>query len=49
MRDVESGERFEVRAANVVNATGVWADQLRPQELHDEAELPRSARAGART
>jgi glycerol-3-phosphate dehydrogenase len=39
--DVESGERFDVRAANVVNATGVWADQLRPQELHDEAELPR--------
>ncbi len=37
----ESGERFEVRAANVVNATGVWADELRPQELHDEAELPR--------
>jgi glycerol-3-phosphate dehydrogenase len=35
------GEPFEVRAANVVNATGVWADQLRPQELHDEAELPR--------
>jgi glycerol-3-phosphate dehydrogenase len=29
-----------VRAANVVNATGVWADELRPQELHDEAELP---------
>ena len=40
-RDAESGERFEVRAANVVNATGVWADELRPQELHDEAELPR--------
>jgi glycerol-3-phosphate dehydrogenase len=39
--DVESGERFEVRAANVVNATGVWADELRPQELHEEAELPR--------
>jgi glycerol-3-phosphate dehydrogenase len=39
--DGESGERFEVRAANVVNATGVWADELRPQELHDEAELPR--------
>ena len=38
--DVESGERFDVRAANVVNATGVWADELRPQELHDEAELP---------
>ncbi len=39
--DVESGERFDVRAANVVNATGVWADQLRPNELHEEAELPR--------
>ena len=39
--DAESGERFDVRAANVVNATGVWADELRPQELHDEAELPR--------
>jgi glycerol-3-phosphate dehydrogenase len=39
--DVEGGEKFEVRAASVVNATGVWADELRPQELHDEAELPR--------
>ena len=39
--DGESGEGFEVRAANVINATGVWADELRPQELHDEAELPR--------
>jgi glycerol-3-phosphate dehydrogenase len=38
--DDETGERFEVRAENVVNATGVWADELRPQELHDEAELP---------
>jgi glycerol-3-phosphate dehydrogenase len=41
VRDVESGECFEVRAANVVNATGVWADQLRPNELREEAELPR--------
>jgi glycerol-3-phosphate dehydrogenase len=41
VRDAESGASFEVRAANVVNATGVWADELRPQELHDEAELPR--------
>jgi glycerol-3-phosphate dehydrogenase len=40
VRDEESGELFDVRAANVVNATGVWADELRPQELHDEAELP---------
>jgi glycerol-3-phosphate dehydrogenase len=39
--DGESGEAFEVRASNVINATGVWADELRPQELHDEAELPR--------
>jgi glycerol-3-phosphate dehydrogenase len=38
--DEENGERFDVRAANVVNATGVWADGLRPSELHDEAELP---------
>ena len=40
-RDMESGASLEVRAANVVNATGVWADELRPQELHQEAELPR--------
>jgi glycerol-3-phosphate dehydrogenase len=40
VRDLESGAEFEVRAPNVVNATGVWADQLRPQELHVEAELP---------
>jgi glycerol-3-phosphate dehydrogenase len=39
--DGESGAQFDVHAANVINATGVWADQLRPQELHDEAELPR--------
>lgn len=38
--DLESGESFQVRAANVINATGVWADELRPRELHDEAELP---------
>jgi glycerol-3-phosphate dehydrogenase len=38
--DVESGERFDVRAANVINATGVWADELRPEELHGETELP---------
>ncbi len=41
VRELESGGRFDVRAANVVNATGVWADQLRPRELHEEAELPR--------
>jgi glycerol-3-phosphate dehydrogenase len=41
VRDIESGASFDVRAANVVNATGVWADQLRPNELREEAELPR--------
>jgi glycerol-3-phosphate dehydrogenase len=40
VRDAVGGEEFEVRAANVVNATGVWADRLRPEELHDEAEVP---------
>ena len=29
-----------MRADNVVNATGVWADRLRPEELHYEAEVP---------
>ena len=27
---------------NVINATGVWADRIRPEELHYEAEVPRS-------
>jgi glycerol-3-phosphate dehydrogenase len=36
----ESGEEFWVRAANVINATGVWADRIRPEELHSEAEVP---------
>ena len=40
LRDVESGDELEVRATNVVNATGVWADRIRPSELHDEAEVP---------
>jgi glycerol-3-phosphate dehydrogenase len=39
-RDRETGAELEVRATTVVNATGVWADRLRPQELHDEAEVP---------
>jgi glycerol-3-phosphate dehydrogenase len=39
--DRESGAEFVIRADNVVNATGVWADQIRPEELHDEAEVPR--------
>jgi len=43
--DVEAAVSFEVRAANVVNATGVWADELVDHdravaEPHDETELP---------
>jgi glycerol-3-phosphate dehydrogenase len=40
VEDRETGERFEVRADNVINATGVWADRIRPEELHDAAEVP---------
>jgi glycerol-3-phosphate dehydrogenase len=42
-RDTESGGRFDVAADNVINATGVWADRIRPEEIHAEAELPRIA------
>ena len=41
--DGETGDRFEVRADNVVNATGVWADRIRPDEILDEEEVPRIA------
>ena len=30
--DAESGQRFELRARAVVNATGVWVDELRQQD-----------------
>ena len=40
VQDGEEGGRFTIRAANVVNATGVWADRIRPEELHDAAEVP---------
>ncbi|HEX3173518.1 MAG TPA: glycerol-3-phosphate dehydrogenase/oxidase [Solirubrobacterales bacterium] len=40
--EAESGERFEVEAENVVNATGVWADRIRP-ELLEEEDVPRIA------
>lgn len=35
-----SGERFEVEAENVVNATGVWADRIRPEVIEEE-DVPR--------
>jgi glycerol-3-phosphate dehydrogenase len=40
-RDELSGEELEVRADNVVNATGVWADRIRSDEVLDAAEVPR--------
>src|ERR1700760_2757502 len=43
VEDREGGEAFVIRAENVVNATGVWADHIRPDELHSEAELPHIA------
>ncbi len=51
-RDGESGEMLEIRAANVVNATGVWAEQLTAQSAAAgslEADPPNHADAdGAR-
>jgi len=40
LRDAETGDELELRAENVVNATGVWADRISPEELHSEAEAP---------
>ena len=40
VHDGEAGGAFAIRAENVVNATGVWADRIRPDELHSEAEVP---------
>jgi glycerol-3-phosphate dehydrogenase len=42
-RCTESGDEIEIRAANVINATGVWADRIRPEEILDETEVPRIA------
>jgi glycerol-3-phosphate dehydrogenase len=41
VRDTSGGGEFELTAANVINATGVWADRLRPEELYGEEEMPR--------
>jgi glycerol-3-phosphate dehydrogenase len=41
--EAESGEKLELYATNVVNATGVWADRLRPDEILTEEEIPRIA------
>jgi glycerol-3-phosphate dehydrogenase len=39
--EAESGERFEVEAESVVNATGVFADGIRPEEILEEEDVPR--------
>ena len=39
----DAASAFEIEADNVINATGVWADRIRPEEIHDEAEVPRIA------
>ncbi|MGH2896924.1 MAG: glycerol-3-phosphate dehydrogenase/oxidase, partial [Solirubrobacteraceae bacterium] len=43
VQDREGGAAFAIRAENVVNATGVWADRIRPDELHSEVEMPQIA------
>jgi glycerol-3-phosphate dehydrogenase len=40
-KEAETGRRIEVRADNVVNATGIWADRIRPHELLTEEEIPK--------
>jgi len=39
--EAESGERMEVGADSVINATGVWADRIRPEEVVEEEDAPR--------
>jgi len=41
--DEVSGERIVVEADNVVNATGVWADRIRPGEIEREEDVPKIA------
>jgi glycerol-3-phosphate dehydrogenase len=39
--EADSGERIEVEAENVINATGVFADRIRPEETIEEEDVPR--------
>jgi glycerol-3-phosphate dehydrogenase len=41
VRDALGGGEFQLKASNVINAAGVWADRLRPDELYGEEEVPR--------
>ncbi len=40
-RDRETGAEFVIRADNVINATGAWADRIRPGKLAPEGDVPR--------
>jgi glycerol-3-phosphate dehydrogenase len=39
-RDGVGGTELEVRGETVVNATGVWADRISPDEFYEEEEVP---------
>jgi glycerol-3-phosphate dehydrogenase len=39
--EVDSGETIRIEADNVVNATGVWADRIRPGEIEREEDIPK--------
>jgi glycerol-3-phosphate dehydrogenase len=39
VRDMETGRRMELRAGCVINATGVWADQVRRFDRPDEPRM----------
>jgi glycerol-3-phosphate dehydrogenase len=45
--DRESGETLEIRAVNVVNATGVWAEELATESAGAEESAGPSVSAGA--
>lgn len=38
--DTLAGNEIEVRAGTVVNATGVWADRISPDEFYDAEDVP---------
>ncbi len=39
VRDAESGETFDLRAACVINATGIWVDQVRDMDRDEGAPM----------
>jgi glycerol-3-phosphate dehydrogenase len=41
--EAASGETIRIEAENVVNATGVWADRIRPGEIQREEDIPKIA------